>query len=81
MGKGSLSEEGYNVFANIPASAGMVQLFEELMELNGQPQFNMISETEFQETLSLDELRAMQNDPKYWKEKDPSYICQGSCRV
>ena len=63
------------------ASCGMVQLFEELMELNGQPQFNMISETEFQESLSLDELRAMQNDPKYWKEKDPVLHCQGSCRV
>ena len=74
--RGSLSQEGYEVFANIPASSGMVQLFEELMELNGQPQFNMISETEFQETLSLDELRAMQNDPKYWKEKDPSYIAK-----
>ena len=74
--RGSLTQEGYEVFANIPASAGMVQLFEELMELNGQPQFNMVSETEFQEVLSLDELRSMQNDPKYWKEKDPAYIAK-----
>lgn len=70
----NLSEEAYNIFANIPASAGMVQLFEELMELNGQPQFNMTSETEFQERLSIDDLRAMQNDPKYWKEKDQAFI-------
>ena len=69
-----LSEDAYQVFANIPASAGMVQLFEELMELNGQPQFNMTSDTEFQEVLSKEELRAMQNDPKYWKEKDPAFI-------
>ena len=72
----SLTQEAYEVFANIPASAGMVQLFEELMELNGQPQFNMISETEFQEVLSIDELRSMQNDPKYWKEKDPAFIAK-----
>ena len=52
----------------------MVQLFEELMELNGQPQFNMTSDTEFQEVLSIDDLRSMQNDPKYWKEKDPAFI-------
>jgi len=70
----NLSEDAYQVFANIPASAGMVQLFEELMELNGQPQFNMTSDTEFQEALSLDDLRAMQNDPKYWKDKDPAFI-------
>jgi|TARA_R100001463_G_scaffold30894_4_gene70108 hypothetical protein len=72
----SLTEEAYNVFANIPASSNMVQLFEELMELNGQPQFNMVSETEFQEVISLDDLRSMQNDPKYWKEKDPSFIAK-----
>ena len=72
----SLTEEAYNVFANIPASSNMVQLFEELMELNGQPQFNMVSETEFQEVISLDDLSSMQNDPKYWKEKDPSFIAK-----
>ena len=72
----NLSEQAYNVFANVPASAGMVELFEELMELNGQPQFNMVSNSEFQEQLSLDDLRSMQNDPKYWKEKDPAYIAK-----
>ena len=72
----NLSDKAYAVFANVPASAGMVELFEELMELNGQPQFNMVSNSEFQEQLSIDDLRAMQNDPKYWKEKDPSYIAK-----
>jgi len=72
----NLSSDAYSAFANIPASANMVQLFEELMELNGQPQFNMVSETEFQERLSREDLMAMQNDPKYWKEKDPAYIAK-----
>ncbi|MAR67976.1 MAG: hypothetical protein CL833_12080 [Crocinitomicaceae bacterium] len=71
-----LSEKAYDVFANIPASAGMVELFEELMEVAGQPQFNMTSDSEFQEVLSLDDLRSMQNDPKYWKEKDPAFIAK-----
>jgi len=70
----NLSDNAYNVFANVPASSGMVQLFEELMELNGQPQFNMVSNTEFQERISIEELRSMQNDPKYWKDKDPAFI-------
>ena len=70
----SLSEEAYNKFANIRADAATVKLFEELMELNGQPKFNMTSQTEFQEQLNLDDLKAMQADPKYWKDKDPAFI-------
>jgi hypothetical protein len=72
----NLSENAYQVFANVPASSGMVQLFEELMELNGQPKFNMVSESEFQERISLEDLRSMQNDPKYWREKDPAFIAK-----
>ena len=72
----SLSEDAYSVFANVPASAGMVQLFEELMELGGQPQFNMVSPSEFQERITKEELQQMQNDPKYWKEKDPAFIAK-----
>jgi len=72
----NLSEEAYAAFAGIPASAAMVQLFEELMELNGQPQFNMTSENQFQERLSKEDLMSMQNDPKYWKDKDPAFIAK-----
>jgi len=70
----NLSEEAYNKFANIRADAATVKLFEELMELNGQPKFNMTSETSFQEVLNLDDLKAMQNDPKYWRDKDPAFV-------
>jgi len=70
----NLSEEAYGKFANIRADAGTVKLFEELMELNGQPRFNMTSDTAFQETLSKDDLKAMQADPKYWRDKDPAFI-------
>lgn len=72
----NLSPEAYNAFANIPASSNMVKLFEELMELNGQPQFNMVSETQFQERVTREDLMSMQNDPKYWKEKDPAFIAR-----
>ena len=54
----------------------MVQLFEEVMELNGQPKFNMVSESEFQEQLSKEDLMSMQNDPRYWKDKDPAFIAK-----
>jgi len=71
------TEEQYNVFAGIPASAGMVQLFEAVMELNGQPKFNMTSTTEFQETVTREDLMAAQRDPKYWQNGgDPSHIAK-----
>lgn len=72
--KASLSDRAYEVFASIPASAGMVQCFEELMELNGQPAFNMMESGYFQEEISEDDLKSMQNDPRYWRDKDPAFI-------
>ena len=52
----------------------MVQCFEELMELNGQPAFNMMESGSFQEEISEDDLKSMQNDPRYWRDKDPAFI-------
>ena len=73
----SLPEDAYNVFASIPASAGMVHLFENLMELNGQPKFNMVSETQFQERVSKEDLNAAMKDERYWKNGgDPAYIAK-----
>ena len=71
-----LSEESYNKFANMRADAQTVQLFEELMELNGQPKFNMQTSDSFQEKLSREDLQSMQQDPKYWKDKDPAFIAK-----
>ena len=73
----SLSEDAYKVFASIPATAGMVQAFEEIMQLNGQPKFNMTSPTEFQETVTKEDLQSAQSDPKYWKNGgDPAYVAK-----
>ena len=71
-----MSEAAYEVFADIPASAGMVQFFEELMEVSGQPRFNMTSESTFQEAVTQDDLRSAMNDPRYWKDKDPAHIAK-----
>ena len=65
------------LFAGIPASAGMVKLFEGIMELNGQPKFNMTSTTEFQETVTREDLMAAQRDPKYWQNGgDPAHVAK-----
>ena len=44
------------------------------MELNGQPRFAMTTETQFQERVTREDLMQMQQDPKYWKDKDPVFI-------
>ena len=73
----TLSEDAYNMFAGIPATAGMVKAFEEIMQLNGQPKFNMTSPTEFQENVTKADLMSAQQDPKYWRNGgDPSHIAK-----
>ena len=73
----SLSEDAYKTFAAIPASASMVKAFEEIMQLNGQPKFNMTSSTEFQETVTKADLMSAQQDPKYWRNGgDPTYVAK-----
>ena len=72
----NLSEGSYEVFANLPASAGMVQFFEELMENNGQPRFNMVSDTQFQEHVTQDDLKSAMADPAYWRDRDPAHIAK-----
>ncbi len=71
------TQDDYNTFADIPASANMVKFFESVMELNGQPKFNMTSATEFQETITKEDLQAAQRDPKYWQNGgDPAHIAK-----
>jgi len=73
----SLSEDAYKTFAAIPATASMVKAFEEIMQLNGQPKFNMTSSTEFQETVTKADLMSAQQDPKYWRNGgDPTYVAK-----
>jgi hypothetical protein len=36
----------------------------------------MTSETQFQERVSREDLMSMQNDPRYWKDKDPAFIAK-----
>ena len=75
--KSHLSDEAYKTFASIPASSSMVKTFEEVMELNGQPKFNMISTTEFQEDVTQDDLKSAMADEKYWKNGgDPSHLAK-----
>ena len=72
--KASLSDRAYEVFASISFCwHGFKSLEEELMELNGQPAFNMMESGYFQKNVKEDDLKSMQNDPRYWRDKDPAF--------
>jgi hypothetical protein len=65
--KGNLSQTAYDIFATIPATAANIALFEEIMELSGAPRFAITQAgTPNSDALTMDDIRAMMADPKYW---------------
>lgn len=75
-GRGRLSQQSYDVFASLPATAANIQLFEEIMELTGEPKFAMSQSGMIKESLTMDDVRNMMNDPKYWdpNKRDPQHV-------
>ncbi len=73
--KKHLSEEGYNTIAKIASTANGVKALEEIMSLNKNPVMPQ-TPTAVEAKPTIDDLRSMMKDPKYWKdgEKDPTYI-------
>ena len=73
--KKHLSEEGYNTIAKIASTANGVKAIEEIMALNKNSVMPQ-TPTAVESKPSLEDLRSMMKDPKYWKdgEKDPAYI-------
>tara|TARA_R100001463_G_scaffold85930_1_gene140847 strand:- start:541 stop:1266 length:726 start_codon:yes stop_codon:yes gene_type:complete len=73
--KKHLSEEGYNTIAKIASTANGVKALEEIMALNKNPVMPQ-TPTAVEAKPTIDDLRSMMKDPKYWKdgEKDPTYI-------
>ena len=73
--KKHLSEEGYNTIAKIASTANGVKALEEIMSLNKNPVMPQ-TPTAVEAKPTIDDLRSMMKDPKYWKdgEKDIAYI-------
>ena len=77
--KGNLSQETYATFATMPATAALVTAIEEVMELAGHPKITDDTTAIPRETLGRDELKKMQNDPRYTGDKgriDPSFVAR-----
>ena len=61
--------------ANMATTADTISLFEEIMELSGEPTFAMNEDTgNFNESMTKEKLHEMQADPRYWKDQDPAFI-------
>ena len=73
--KKHLSENAYNTMSKLSSTAEGVKALEEIMALN-KSSVMPNNPTAVEAKPSLEDLRSMMKDPKYWKdgEKDPAYI-------
>lgn len=73
--KKNLSKESYEAIANFATTAQGVKALEEIMKLNKDAPIPE-TETAIEAAPSLEDLRSMMKDPRYWKdgERDQAYI-------
>jgi len=78
--RANLSQDNYATLARLPATAATIKAVEELMELAGHPKLSDDTTAIPRETLSRDELKKMQSDPRYTgergKEIDASFVAR-----
>ena len=78
--RANLSQENYTTFAKLPATAATIKAVEELMELSGHPKLTDDTTAIPKETLSREQLKAMQNDPRYTGERgkaiEPAFVAR-----
>jgi len=78
--RANLSQEAYGHFARQPATAALITAFEELMQTAGHPQITNDTAAIPNETLSAQQLREMQRDPRYTGERgraiDPAFVAR-----
>ena len=73
--KKNLSSDAYSAASNLASTAAGVKVIEELMKLTKDATMHT-TETEIEAAPSLEDLRSMMQDPRYWKDgqRDPAYI-------
>jgi len=71
--KKNLSTEAYETMSRIANTANGVKLVEEIMKLNKDAPIPT-TETAIEAAPSLNDLRSMMQDKRYWLDKDPAYI-------
>ena len=73
--KKNLSKDSYEAIANFATTAQGVKALEEIMKLNKDAPIPQ-TETAIEAAPSLEDLRSMMKDPRYWKDgdRDQAYI-------
>ena len=77
--KKNLSSDSYSAISEFASTAQGVKALEEIMKLNKDAPMPT-TETAIEAAPSLDDLRSMMKDPRYWKDgnRDPAYIAKVS---
>jgi len=75
--KKNLSSDSYSAISEFASTAQGVKALEEIMKLNKDAPMPT-TETAIEAAPSLDDLRSMMKDPRYWKDgnRDPAYIAK-----
>lgn len=73
--KKNLSSDAYSAASNLASTAAGVKVIEELMKLTKDAPMPT-TETAIEAAPSIEDLRSMMQDPRYWKDgqRDPAYI-------
>jgi hypothetical protein len=74
--RGNAPQEIYDAFSGVPATAGMIRMFEHIMTLAGEPSFRLDDSGGFAGTVTPDSVQTMMKDERYWKARDPIYVTQ-----
>lgn len=75
----NMSEESRGTIENMAVRADFVKALEEIMELSGEPKFEMQDSGDFKESLTRADLEVMMRDPRYsgkQTEIDPAYVAK-----
>jgi len=74
--KANLSEDTYGALEEFATTAKGITALEEMMEKAGEPAFSPTTNTSGQPVKSVEDLRKMQSDPRYYdpNKRDPAFV-------
>lgn len=72
--KSTLADDEYKAIQSIATTAAGVQAIEKLMNLSKDKAPAIPGAGGGEPVLSLDELKSLQADPKYWRDQDPAFV-------
>lgn len=72
--RANLSENTFALMEGLAVTAPWIEAIEEIMQMTGEPAFAMEESGDIKGEHSLDDLKAMMQDPRYWRDQDPKFV-------